>query len=63
MWIRTVNGIETFLSAIFSKVYKRTSKMIDVLNYISSDGWEFVNSYVITIGNQNVYHWLCKKKN
>ncbi len=35
--------------------------MIDALNYMSHRGWTFVNAYAITVGQQNVYHWLLKK--
>ena len=35
--------------------------MVGVLNYMTSKGWEFVNAYPITIGNQNVYHFILKK--
>lgn len=36
--------------------------MVDALNFMESNGWEYVNSYVVTVGNQNVYHWLLRKK-
>ena len=35
--------------------------MIDALNYMGNLGWEFVQAYAITLGNQNVYHYLLKK--
>jgi len=25
-------------------------------------GWNFEQAYVVTIGNQNVYHWLMSKQ-
>ncbi len=34
--------------------------VIDALNYMESIGWEFIDAYAITIGNQNVYHYLLK---
>ena len=37
------------------------NSVIDVLNYQNSQGWEFVNAYVITVGNQNVYHYVMKR--
>ncbi|GEM_PF-1629055 len=37
------------------------NSVIDVLNYQNSQGWEFVNAYVITTGNQNVYHYVMKR--
>jgi hypothetical protein len=42
---------------------KTFNSMIDGLNYMGQDGWEFVQAYIVTIGNQNVYHYLLKKKN
>lgn len=39
------------------------NSMVDALNYMGSQGWEFVQAYVVTMNNnQNVYHWLLKKK-
>jgi hypothetical protein len=37
------------------------NSVIDVLNYQNSQGWEFVNAYVITVGGQNVYHYVMKR--
>lgn len=37
------------------------NSMIDALNFFSS-GYDFVNAYAITVSNQNVYHYLLKKK-
>jgi len=36
--------------------------MIDAINFMNGYGWEFVNAYVITVGNQNVYHWILKRR-
>ena len=36
--------------------------MVDALNFMDSNGFEFVTAYAITIGNQNVYHYLLKRK-
>jgi hypothetical protein len=38
------------------------NSMVDALNYMGEDGWEFVQAYIVTIGQQNVYHWLLKKR-
>ena len=38
------------------------NSMVDGLNYMGDDGWEFVQAYVVTTGQQNVYHWLLKKR-
>lgn len=36
--------------------------MVDALNYMGNQGWEFVQAYTITMGNQNVYHYLLKRE-
>jgi hypothetical protein len=38
------------------------NSMIDALNFMSENGYEFVNAYAITISNQNVYHYMLRKK-
>jgi hypothetical protein len=38
------------------------NSVVDALNYMNSQGWEFVNAYVITVANQNVYHYLMRKR-
>ena len=38
------------------------NSVIDVLNYQNSQGWEFVNAYVITVSSQNVYHYVMKRR-
>lgn len=38
------------------------NSMVDALNYMGNNGWEFVQAYIVTMGQQNVYHWLLKKK-
>ncbi len=38
------------------------NSVIDALNYMASEGWEFVNAYVITVSGQNVYHYVMKRK-
>lgn len=37
------------------------NSMVDALNYMGAQGWEFVQAYTITLGNTNVYHYLLKK--
>ena len=39
------------------------NSIMDALNYMNSLGWEFVNSYAIATGDQNVYHYLLKANN
>ena len=41
------------------KVIKFNS-MIDALNYMGSQGWEFVQAYAVSNGNGLVYHYLLK---
>jgi len=38
------------------------NSMIDALNFMSANGFEFVDAYAITTGNQNVYHFLMHNK-
>lgn len=38
------------------------NSMIDSLNYLSLNGFEFVQAYAFATNNQNVYHYLMKKK-
>ncbi len=38
------------------------NSMIDALNFMSSNGYDFVSAYAITLGNQNVYHFLLKRR-
>ncbi len=37
------------------------NSMIDALNFMSRNGFQFVEAYTLSIGNQNVYHYLLKK--
>jgi len=34
------------------------NSMIDAMNYMIGFGYRFEQAYVLTIGNQNVYHYL-----
>lgn len=38
------------------------NSMIDAMNYLSEWGYEFQAAYAVTIGNQNVYHYLMVRK-
>lgn len=38
------------------------NSMVDAMNYMGREGWEFVQAYVVTTSNQNVYHWLLKQE-
>ena len=37
------------------------NSMVDAMNFMGAEGWEFVQAYVVTTGNQNVYRWLLKR--
>lgn len=37
------------------------NSMVDAMNYMGALGWEFQQAYVVTVGTQNVYHWLLRK--
>lgn len=37
------------------------NSMVDAINYMASLGWEFVQAYAFSVGNQNVYHYLLKR--
>lgn len=41
---------------------KEFNSMVDAMNFFGKQGWEFVQAYVVTTGQQNVYHWLLKKE-
>jgi hypothetical protein len=41
---------------------KDFKSMVDALNFFNSRGWEYVNQYVVTSANSNVYHILLKRK-
>lgn len=38
------------------------NSMVDAMNYMGQQSWEFVQAYVVTVNNQNVYHWLLRKE-
>jgi hypothetical protein len=38
------------------------NSMIDALNFMTKQGYYFVTAYALTIGNQNVYHFMLQKK-
>lgn len=38
------------------------NSMVDAMNYMGRLGWEFKQAYVVTTGQQNVYHWLLSKE-
>ena len=38
------------------------NSMVDAMNFMGTCGWDFVQAYVVTSSNQNVYHWLMQKE-
>lgn len=40
---------------------KKFNTVVDALNYMNEDGWVFVDAYTVTIGQQNVYHYMMKR--
>jgi len=38
------------------------NSMIDALNFMDQNGWDYVNNYVVTTNNQSVYHYLLRKR-
>lgn len=41
---------------------KEFNSMVDAMNYMGALGWQFQQAYAVTIGQQNVYHWLMRKE-
>lgn len=37
------------------------NSMVGAMNYLGTNGWEFVQAYAVTKGNSNVYHYLMRK--
>ena len=48
---------------IYNKEGKKMvfNTMIDALNFMHSVGYEYEDSYALTVGNQNVLHYLLRK--
>jgi len=39
------------------------NSMVDALNFMTKNGYEFVQAYALNMGgNQNIYHYLLRKK-
>lgn len=53
---------DTQVKDVSGKLLKFNS-MIDALNFFSENGYKFVSAYALTIGTQNVYHYLMEKNN
>lgn len=50
---------DTRLSDENGKVINFNS-MVDAMNWMGAQGWEFVQAYTASEGDQSVYHWLLK---
>lgn len=37
------------------------NSMVAAMNYMGQRGWKFVQTYVVTVDKQQVYHWLLYK--
>lgn len=37
------------------------NSMVDAMNFMGERGWTYEDSYVVTIANQHVIHWLLSK--
>jgi hypothetical protein len=38
------------------------NSMIDAMNSMGAQGWEFIQAFVVTTSGQNVYHYVLKKE-
>lgn len=54
-------GKETQIKDADGKILKLNS-MIDALNFMSLNGYTFVQAYAFAVDGQNVYHYLMKKR-
>nr|DAK25068.1 MAG TPA: YfaZ precursor [Caudoviricetes sp.] len=41
---------------------KNFNSMVDAMNFMGKLGWDFEQAYVVTTGQQNIYHWLLSKE-
>lgn len=41
---------------------KKFNTMVDAMNFMGERGWVYTDSYVITVGQQHVIHWLLQKE-
>jgi hypothetical protein len=37
------------------------NSMVDAMNFMGSQGWQFVNAYAVTAKDQLVYHYIMKR--
>lgn len=38
------------------------NSVMHAINYMEKNGWEFIDAFVITIADQNVYHYYFRKR-
>ena len=38
------------------------NNMIDALNFMEENGWEYINDYAVSPGGNLIYHYLLKRK-
>lgn len=43
--------------------YFSFNSMIDALNFMTKNGWEYIDSYTISLDNESVHYYLLKRKN
>ena len=55
------SGKDTQIKDVGGKKMEFNS-MIDALNFMTTNNYEFVQAYTVTVSNQNVYHYLLKRK-
>jgi len=55
------SGKETLLKDADGKLVEFNS-MIDALNFMSENGYDFTTAYTVTTNNQNVYHYILRKR-
>lgn len=41
---------------------EKFNSMVDAMNYMAAQGWEFEAAYAVTESSQNVYHWLMSRQ-
>lgn len=58
---RVFNRRDTQIKGADGKLLSFNS-MIDALNFMSANGYDFVQAYTVTSGGQNVYHYLMRKR-
>lgn len=50
-----------YMDGLKSKQRGAINSMVDAMNFMGVDGWELVQTYVVTNNNVNTYHWVIQK--